>query len=140
MIKEQPDASQQDFSDQLDISPSAISNCMRDVPGFTWKNRKKFVRKFYGDGVYDGEENNSDVNGAPDDGEEAELDEISEQIQTLQEKCASLSERVDELEQMNGEAGVTDPDVIRKVVLTLDNSDRFTEEEKNLLLDKWHGK
>jgi len=145
MIKEEPEASQKDFADRLDISASAVSNRLRDIPGFSWKNRDEFVKAFYnGDVEDDGAEQESEEQEDPTEEKqevepESSPDEIPEALtdplDEIRETLSSLSEQVDRLRREGGESGVTDPDLIRRLVLTLSGSDRFSEDEKDLLLD-----
>ncbi len=162
MIREDPEAAQKELAEQLDITSSAVSNRLREISGFAWKNRKTFIDRFFDrDGEQTEENQNQDgrhldeaaVNGDDEkptretsDSDQTEtsrehrnrekpLEDLADRLQDVEEKLNVLTNQVKELQCSEEETGVTDPDLIRKLVLTLGGSDRFNEDEESRLLD-----
>lgn len=43
LIHDQPDATQQELADELDLTPAAICSRVKDIPGFDWAHREDFT-------------------------------------------------------------------------------------------------
>lgn len=131
LIRENPGATQKEFADQLDITAAAVGSRVRQIPGMNWMNRRQFVQEFYS------EDENSDGNTTEPghNGHSIErMDELQKRLASVEEELDTLSTRVNNLIDERSDTGVKDPDLVRKLVLTLTNSDRFTDDEADRLL------
>lgn len=130
LIRQNPGATQKEFAEQLDITAAAVGSRVRKIPGMNWMNRRQFVEEFYSDGEHPDPSSDRDGNKHASE----RIDQLQERLASLEEEMDSLSDSVQELTGEQKPAGVSDPDMIRKLVLTLTNSDRFTDDEADQLL------
>ncbi len=146
LIREDPEATQQEFAEQLDLTPAAVSQRVQTIPHLHWKNRREFVEAFFNDGVEEKTEeddpdrktmNERDENEPPS--AEATHEPIAERMEQIEDRLDQLSERVEQIAREVSEREhepVTDSGLVRKLVLTLTRSELFSEEEEDRLLDR----
>jgi predicted transcriptional regulator len=132
MIREDPDATQKEFADELGITPAAVGSRVRQIPGMNWMSRRWFIEEFFND-EQDVRDNGGGTTSDHEAVNEDSLDEAERKIEQLEEQLSALEERVDDLDQNRDT--IEDPELVRKLVLTVSNSDQFTEEEEDRLLD-----
>lgn len=130
LIRQNPGATQKEFADQLDITAAAVGSRVRKIPGMNWMNRRQFVEEFYS------EENS---NSSPDQEEFGQwserLEELQNRLEAMEDGLNTLSDRFNDHIDEQERPGVNDPEMVRKLVLTLTNSDRFTDDEADRLLE-----
>lgn len=130
MIRKNPDATQKEFAEKLGITPAAVGSRVRQISGMNWMNRREFINQFFDDG----EGTDRDERGESGSGEQ--LNGLADRVNRVEEQLQTLAERVGDVEELQEHTGVSDPDLIRKLVLTLTNSDRFSEDEADQLLER----
>ena len=132
MIREDPSATQKEFAEKLDVTPAAIGSRVRNIPGMNWMNRREFIHEFF-DG---GDETSNDGSGHQEHPANAEeVDELTSRVSDVEKRLEELDEKVGEMEDEGSNSVISDPELIRKLVLNLSNSDQFTDEEEDRLLD-----
>lgn len=139
LVHENPDASQADIAEALDVSRATVSRRLSDVPGFEWRDRETLTAELFDD----------DPGGGPDLGEGDDPESEDEQVdgedeQAHGEDAADALERFDErltaLEEHLEEAGdgrsiTLGPDLGHRVVHACMESDRISEAEELQLLE-----
>jgi DNA-binding MarR family transcriptional regulator len=148
LIAENPEATQGELAERLDVTRATVSRWLSDIPAFEWTERQEFITTML--------EDDENAEGTTPD-EFVQLDDrLAETEQSVPDDVGrSEFERIDErlneiegrLERMqtgtDAETGsthlVVGPELAHKVVHASINSDLLTEEEELQLLKDLRG-
>ena len=133
-ISENPDATQRELGDILNISAPTVSNRVNGIEGFEWSSRYEFARQVLGG------EHSTAMEDEPSTRPEestSECDTMETNGSTKLEAEGQLSKRLaaieNELQQVNNTKSKTifqDPTVAQKVIHACMSSENISEEEE----------
>jgi len=124
LVEEDPDATQGDIAEQLDVTRATVSRWLSDVPGFEWAKRQEFVERRLDGG---------EVRATDGPVDQERLEELARRIDAIERKFEGLET------DKKTEAVAIDPELAHKVVHACMNCDRITEEEELRLLKELMG-
>ncbi|WP_436348713.1 winged helix-turn-helix transcriptional regulator [Natronorubrum sp. FCH18a] len=131
-IYENPDATQRELADHLDVSSAAVNKRVNGINGFEWNARREFVTA-----LFDNNDNDDNDSGDDNGGQlPTTIEPESRLLQQLSERVVTLSERVEALEQSSQETPRdrcsigNDSELTHKIVHACMESNRITEEEE----------
>ena len=122
-IYRQPEATQAEIADHLDMSKSTINTRVNSIDGFEWETRKQFVTSLFDD--------YGEVPG--DDLDPDRVTELTEELDEIASKIERIERRLDRQTSI-GQSALDDPDLAHKVVHACLTSDMVSEEEELQLL------
>lgn len=123
LIRVNPDATQRDLAERLDVTPSTVNDRLNSIEGFDWEHRQAFVES-----VLDGDSEPRD--DVPPNA--AAIGELTDRVSDLDERVASLAEGLDG--QSAPESPFSDPDLVCKIVRACIQADHITEDEADRIL------
>lgn len=131
-IRENPEATQAELAEQLDVSAPTISNRVNSIDGFEWRSRQAFVATVYDEPDASTEPQSAPDQSATDGGIEPELDNLAERVGRLERQRESWSTNEPTRTVFD------DPELLHKVVHACMDSTNISEDEelqilKNLL-------
>lgn len=131
LIREQPEATQAELAERLDVSAPTISTRVNSIEGFEWRDRQAFVAN-----VFDEPAPTTNSHATPS---QSATDGGLEQHSTPD--LEALTERVTELEaQLEAETAEStprpfdDPELLHKIVHACMDSPNITEDEELRML------
>lgn len=129
-IAAQPDASQRDLAETLDVTAATVSARVNDLPGFDWDERREFVKAVL------------DIESLPYEDASPTTDDTD----GLQDSIAALADQIDALErkleasddadrETESTTVFEDPELVHKVVHACLESDSISKDEELRILD-----
>lgn len=150
LIYHEPEATQQEIAEALDVTAPTISNWVNDLDGFAWEDRVTYVESVF--------EEEPPMPTPPDDAADADVDaaeNVTERLEALEARVDELAEAtkedpdagdsthaVEELRERVGSlecriegtereaSGSVDPTVVHNVIRACVTSDRVGEDEE----------
>lgn len=127
LISENPEASQRELGEKLDVSGSTVSNRANSIDGFEWKNRQAFV-----EGMFDNDSPLSNDGGSQMSTNKNEYQtsetNLTERVKTIEQKVDGLTNHGDTYLVFD------DIDLVHKVVHACMESNTITKEEELTVL------
>lgn len=125
-IAANPDATQRQLAEELDVTAATVSSRANSIDGFDWDERQSFV-----EAVFD------EASIAPADTTESQLTPTD-----LQDSIDDLTARVDALETTlaertaaaDAERGVDDPELVHKAIRACVHADDISEDEERRIV------
>jgi len=111
LVRRNPDASQADIANELDVTRATVSRWLNDVPGFEWSERRAFVESL---------------------GEDALATDSEDRLADLEARLAALEDSRG-ADAADGES-VLPADLAHRVVHACMASDRLSEDEELAVL------
>jgi len=141
-IAANPDATQREIGEQLDVSSATVSNRVNSIEGFEWGDRQSIVET-----LLDEDTATETTAPAASAGTDSQTDEkptetpalstLESTVEQLEKQVATLEKRLDETDQSDenrGESPFDDPELAHKIVHSCIESDRITEDEELQIL------
>lgn len=137
-----PTATQESIGNRLGISGSAVSNRLKDITGFDWRNRESFIDETFTDHTLQSVVSDGGVTQEVPDEETDETVESENPNPEALDEIKSTLERIEttlsnqEAISSNGETDPTaplvleDPDLVHRVVHACLKSDSISESEE----------
>lgn len=132
-IRENPDATQRELAEELDVTAATVSRWLNDISGFAWEHRRSIAsRTLNGTNATDGA-HSRDATGGEDR-------EATNHQRDRQGSISDLERRVEILERETEEhceapAVRFEVDLLHKVIHACIASERITEEEELRILN-----
>lgn len=141
-VADDPTATQDTIGDRLGISGSTVSNRVKDIPGFDWRNRESFITDIMTDSgstavVSDGgvaqdvtpTESEEPTDSANEDMAGA-ISEIQSSLDQIETTLDSITDTSSGNSQSNDPGILQDPELVHRVVHACIESDAISEAEE----------
>ncbi|MFB6198186.1 MAG: winged helix-turn-helix transcriptional regulator [Halobacteriaceae archaeon] len=136
-VAARPEATQQEIGDILDVSSATVSNRVKNIPGFDWKERKSQVDTLMeaspslGASLGDTDVDESQV--------DREIERIYKDVSTLENKLEQIDNRISNLEPSEESTAIDntildDPNLVYKVVHACMESENISKDEELQIL------
>lgn len=124
-IRKNPDATQRELADRLDVTSPTISVRVNNIEGFDWENRETFAETVLGDSQSTRDEERGEGTAAD---ETTDVDDIAQQLESISATC-------DRLVSETSESVDIDPGLRHKITHACMKSNRITEDEERRVLE-----
>lgn len=137
-----PKATQETIGERLGVSGSTVSNRVKDIPGFDWRNRESFITDMMPDSgttavVSDGgvaqdvtpTESDEPTDSANEDMAVA-ISEIQSSLDQIETTLDSITDTSSDNSQSNDPGILQDPELVHRVVHACIESDAISEAEE----------
>ena len=127
VVKNQPEATQREIGERLDVSAATVSNRVNSIPGFAWERRRNIAETLL-DENNPRSERESTTMTTPESDQDASLEQLQERVQSIEDHVNGHDS------DLVAESGLADPELMHKVLHACLNSETITEEEELQIL------
>lgn len=126
-IRENPDATQRELGDRLEVSPATVSNRVNAIPNFVWDDRTTIVAT-----ILDTPDTADDTSMTSTNGTETQAEtERQEHSTNIEEQPATETHE-------SSESAFDDPEFAYKILRACMDSEEITEDEERRLFTELH--
>ncbi|MFC7156652.1 winged helix-turn-helix domain-containing protein [Halomarina halobia] len=126
-IHENPEATQRELGEVLDVSRTTVNQRVNSIDGFEWTNRREFVETMFDTDTMKPKEPDQTPRSVQD---------LTDRVDDLAERVEALDARIEKRSAQPGSA-FSDPALVHKIAHACMRSEHVTEEEELRIFEEF---